>query len=249
MMQKLLFACLFVLFSAQANAITYANFALGGGYESVLIVSNKTEFPWAGTVWLNRGLGSTWAYQWAMNGQSLTGFSGMHFTLNPHQTYKMRFTGDATTRTAYCNIDSDSGYSDLSVTVSYFFEYRNGVGALVDSTGDGESAWGDEFTFPVEYGSSINTGLAWCPSYRLSTSKFSMYAYLYNSDGSLFDSKPVTFEGHKSQFINELFALPSSFVGSVIIRAQGYMYLMVVRIEFTDTGFEYTSTPADTYMP
>jgi len=50
----LLFA-VFVLFAIPASAQTFAQLAMGGGYEPTLTIINKTDLPWRGTIYLYRG--------------------------------------------------------------------------------------------------------------------------------------------------------------------------------------------------
>ena len=247
-MKRLLGITLVLLVSSPAIAANYAQFAIGGGYESLIYVTNKTGFPWAGTVWIHRGMNQPWQTAWNVNGQRLTGFTSFNFNLNAHESAKFRITGDATTRAGYCEIEGNSSSYDSDVAVSYFYEYRvNGV--LQDSIGDSESAWGDEFLVAVERSSLINTGFAWCPSSRYSTSTFPMVLTLYDATGAVHRTRNYTFSGHEAQFLHEIFpGLATDFRGHLLIECQGYMYLAVLRMEYTPTGFQFTSTPADDYI-
>jgi hypothetical protein len=98
----------------------------------------------------------------------------------------------------------------------------------------------------------IDTGIAWCPSSRSSdiSDQFQILLTLFDQNGVAVRTKPVTFTGHRAQFISQLFAdLTATFVGHLNIKSQDYMYLEVLRMETTDTGFQLTSTPAVDYIP
>jgi hypothetical protein len=231
-------------------ATTFAQLALGAGYEAVLMVSNKTAFQWKGSIDVYSEYGKLWQGSWAVNGQSMTGLQSGTFTLQPKATSKFRITGDTITRTGYLEVEGDSSYSTLDVAVSYFYEYRiNGV--LQDTVGSPESAWDKSFELNVEKSPTVDTGIAWCPTYHFSTPTFLINLSLYDSTGALTRSKQVAFIGHDAQFISELFPdLPTSFLGHLRIDSQDYIYLEVLRMERTSgSGFQLTSTPADNYVP
>lgn len=238
----------FVLLPSSAHAITYAQFAIGGGYESVILVSNKTGFPWNGRIYVMRDYNQRWQGQWAINGQNFSGMDAANFSLNPHASGKYRITGDSVTRSGDLEIDGEVGFSTLDIAVSYFYEVRSN-GVLMDTVGDSPSAWGDGFALAVEKTATVNTGLAWCPSWRFSSNVFLLNLTLYDQDGNVARQKSVTFNGHAAQFIDQIFIdLPASFRGYLRIDAQDYIYLTVLRMESTPTGWQFTSTPADDYV-
>lgn len=249
-MRHLLAAITLMLVSpALLSATTFAQLALGGGYEAVLIITNKTAFQWSGTIWVSRGYNQLWEGRWAINGQDFTGKSGATLTLVPHGSMKLRFTGDGTTRSGYLEIDSDVSYSDLDIAYSYFYEFRSG-GRLQDTIGSPESAWDKKFVMAVEKSPVVDTGLAWCQSNRFTSSQFPINLTLYDEAGNIFRQRSVTFTGHQAQFVTQIFTdLPAAFVGHLKIESQDYMYLTVLRMEQTSGGFQLTSTPPDDYVP
>ena len=249
-MQRLLLACVFVLvFPIASHATRFAQLALGGGYESVLLISNKTSLAWSGTIWVRRGYNQTWEGRWAMNGQDFTGREGVKVAIPPKGMVKLRLTGDSTTRAGYLEVTSDFSYSDLDVAISYFYEVRVG-GSLQDTTGSPESAWGRRFFFAVERSSAIDTGIAWCPSSPYTSGSFQINLTLYDQNGTIARQNSYMFIGHEAQFITQLFTdLPSSFAGHLEIDAHDYLYVEVLRLEKNPAGFQLTSTPADNYGP
>ena len=249
-MRRLLIAfAIAALFPITSQATTFAQLALGGGYETVLLITNKTIFYWRGTIWVSRAYNQKWEGTWAVNGQDHTGKESVKIDVAPRGLLKLRFTGDGTTRAGYLEIDADSTYSELNVAVSYFYEFRK-AGELQDTIGSPESALGKKFVFAVEKTDAIDTGFAWCPSSRYNSTPFRIDLLLYDQNGSIPRLKTVTFTGHQAQFVTEVFTdLPSTFVGYLVIESQNDLYLEVLRIEKTPTGFQLTSTPADNYVP
>jgi hypothetical protein len=231
-----------------SHAITFAQLALGGGYEAVILVTNKTNMDWQGKIWISQGYNQQWQGPLFVNGQDFTGFDGATLLMDPHETIKIRITGGNTTRSGYLEIDSDSNFVEY-LAVSYFYEFRVG-GNLLDTTGSPESSHGTRFIVAVEKSSNIDTGIAWCPSSRSSSSPFLIILTLYDKFGNVARTKPVTFNGHEAQFLSEIFPdLPSDFVGQLKVEPLADMYLEVLRVEYTSSGFQLTSTPADSYIP
>jgi len=249
-MQRLLLACVFMfLLPVASQAITFAQLALGGGYEAVLLITNKTNFAWSGSIWVSRGFSQGWDAPWAVNGEDLTGRDGTTVTIPPKGLVKLRLTGDSVTRAGYLEVKSDLSYSDLDIAVSYFYEYRI-AGVLKDTVGSPESPAGRRFVFAVERSSAIDTGVAWCPFSRIDLTPFQINLTLYDQDGNIARQRSYDFIGHQAQFLTQLFTdLPSSFVGHLAIESLAYFYVEVLRLESTPTGFQLTSTPADDHVP
>jgi len=250
-MHRLLLALVSLLiFPILSHAAMFAQLALGGGYEAVLLISNKTNSAWNGTAWIMQGNNETWQGQWAVNGQNFTGMGGVPIALPAKGMVKLRLTGDNTTRAGYLEVRSAVGFRDVEVAISYFYEVRV-KGVLQDTTGSPPSAYGNRFFFAVEKTSSIDTGIAWCPSPPYISEPFPLYLTLYDLDGRVVRQRTYMFMGHEAQFISQLFTdLPSSFTGHLEIEAlEDYLYVEVLRMERTPTGFQLTSTPADSYSP
>jgi hypothetical protein len=249
-MKRLILAlALMLVFPIASHATIFAQLALGGGYEAVLLISNKTNYAWTGTVWVMRGYNEEWEGQWAVNGQSFTGMGGVPVALPPKGMVKLRLTGDSTTRAGYLEVSAGAGSRDVGVAISYFYEVRV-KGVLQDTTGSPASAYGRRFFFAVERSSAIDTGIAWCPSPPYISNLFPMNLTLYDQNGAVARQRSYMFMGHEAQFISQLFTdLPSSFVGHLEIDSQDYIYLEVLRMEMNPSGFQLTSTPADNYSP
>ncbi|MDA2929698.1 hypothetical protein MYX84_07095 [Acidobacteria bacterium AH-259-O06] len=229
----------------QASAITYPQLALGGGYKCILLVSNKKDFKWEGAIFLREGNDLAWSGNWSANGRDLTGFSSFSFTLPGKGSRKFILEGDSQLRAGYLELRGQSGFSTSDVVVSFFYNFIL-EGELVDSTGVLPASPDDEFVFPVEKDVKVNTGLAWVawlPS--IFTSPFEIAFTLYDSEGNLVQKKSLEYQGHSALFFDEVFDnVPDSFRGMIIMQSQEWMYLTVLRLEFTSTGFQLTSVPA-----
>lgn len=237
----------FFVFASQAHAITFAQLALGGGYEATLIVTNKTSFAWAGSLRVRRGMNERWIGSWTVNGQSYTGTDGANLTIGPKGTFKIVLRGDATTRTGYLELNSTGSSSTLDIAVAYFYNFYSS-GILTNTTGSPESKWDKKFIFTVERSAGVDTGFAWSP--RITTSAFQVKLTLIDANGNQVASKTVDFTGQKAEFISQTFpTMPANFLGHVLVESQSYICLEVLRMETTPTGFLFTSTPADDYVP
>ena len=227
----------------------FSQLALGGGYEAVLLISNKTNSAWNGTVWLSRGFNESWQGQWAVNGKNFTGTSSIPVTLPAKGMVKLRITGDSTTRAGYLDVAPGIGSDMVDVAISYFYEVRAG-GVLKDTTGSSPSAFGLRFFFAVERSSTVDTGIAWSPTPPYISTQFPIYLTLYDQNGVVARQNVYMFFGHEAQFISQLFPnLPSTFTGHLEMESEDYIYVEVLRMETTPAGFQLTSTPADSFPP
>lgn len=79
----------FFLISAQMSyAITYAQFALGGGYECLIFITNKTGSDWKGTIYISQRYNQMWEGRLAVNGEDLTGQVSGRISLDPNESAK-----------------------------------------------------------------------------------------------------------------------------------------------------------------
>ncbi|MBI4446233.1 MAG: hypothetical protein HY645_10030 [Acidobacteria bacterium] len=241
---KLLCLGLLAALSASAQATTYSQLALGGGYECVLIISNETTSKWQGAATLRRGNDLPWSTSWALNGKDATGSTVFDITLDPTATAKFVLRGDATARAGYLVILGKTGFSAVDITVSFFYNLINSSGALLDSTGVPAGTAATQFSFPVEKTTIVNTGFAYASAGV--TKSFPIYAVLFDARGLPTAQKSWTYQGHLAQFFTELFAdIPDGFMGVVQLVSEQNIFLTVLRLEFTAGGFQLTSVPAD----
>lgn len=78
----------FFLWVQMSYAITYAQFALGGGYECLIFISNKTGSDWKGTIYVSQRFNEMWEGRLAVNGEDLTGQVSGRISLDPNESAK-----------------------------------------------------------------------------------------------------------------------------------------------------------------
>jgi hypothetical protein len=242
--QKLILVLVAIGICASAHAKTYPQLALGGGYEIVLLVSNTKSDEWRGKIALFTGLEQAWPTPWSANDMPMAQ-PELPFQVAGNSSLKIVLRGDATARAGYLRMTPGQGSVDDDLTVSFFYNYVV-EGALVDSIGVQQSTASTVFLFNVEKTSTVNTGLAWAPD--ADTSTFDIKLTLFRQDGSSLPPVIQTFEGHKAQFFDDqsLFpSVPNGFSGYVLLEVESQVHFVVLRLEFTEGGFQLTSVPAD----
>lgn len=121
-------------FGATARVVTFPQLALGGGYQCVFIVSNKTSSAWQGTATLRQGNERAWSTVWTLNGADRSGSAAFDISLDPSATAKFVLTGDTEGRAGYLVVAGRSGFSTADVALAFFYNFVD-AGRLVDSTG------------------------------------------------------------------------------------------------------------------
>lgn len=245
-MKRFIAALILLFIPASAFAITFPQFAIGGGYECLMLISNKTSFPWTGDIYIFSGNDQLWPSSWYVNGVNFTGERGVSLEIPRNASVKLRFTGDSQTRTGYLEIYGTGSSSSYGVSIAYFYQFILGDD-IITSTGSPPAEPSYVFYVPVEKTSLIDTGLAWSP--YSSTSNFPIRLTLYNSEGDPIGIFNDIYKGHESKLISEWFDIPNGVRGHLRIEAWEPIYLEALRIDGTDNGFLLTSTPPDGYTP
>jgi hypothetical protein len=236
-----LFCFVVSLLGARADAITFAQLALGEGYECVLIVSNSADSDCEVAFKIRQGNGDLWSGEVFVNGMNVSGTTFFGATLAAQGSRKLTLTGDDTLRVGYLEL-VESGHCQIDkIAVSFFYNlFQNGI--LLDSTATRPAALDTQFVLPVERSVAVNTGLAWAPG--SSTDPFDIEVRLFDAEGAEVGSETISFEGHLARFFTEIFNdVPESFVGSVRIQSEQAIHLDGLRLEFTNSGFQLTSVP------
>ena len=230
-------------FSFSSTRLTWAQLALGDGYECTLLLSNKRDTEWSGRLHLRQGNNEEWSGAWSLDGQDHTGSDEIAVTIAPRSTVKMCLAGDSSVRSGYLELTAGGAFSVYDVASSYFYRYLAG-GRLQESVGSAATPSGRAFWFPVEKTATTNTGLAWAPDSV--TAPFSITLSLYDGSGSQIWLKTLTYSGHEARFFSELFEnIPDGFLGRVRIESEQNIHLEVLRLEQTDSGFQLTTIPPD----
>jgi hypothetical protein len=226
--------------------------AIGGGYQAVILISNKTGSDWTGQFFPKQGFERPWAGTWQVNGQDYTGQTFFNVGLHAFGTAKFVLTGDDSlpVQTGYLFFWGSGNSSAADVSVAYFYQFFQN-GKLVMSAGTTEGGVHSTYSFPVEYSSAVvNTGIAWAPEIDTTPSKpFNITATLYLTNQSgvaqLYGVKTLSFSGHAAQFITDIFPELSGtgFKGYAVLTADYNVCLEVLRVDSIDNGFLLTSTP------
>ena len=240
-----LFALL--LMPLMVHAATFAQLALGGGWEATLIVTNKTNSLWSGKIHARQGNDQRWNGAWSINSQDFTGADYMAFDLYARQTRKFILRGDSIMRNGYLKVEGNAGFPTSNIAMSYVCQLFEG-GRVVNTTGVGESKTGDRFVFPVEIGPAVQTGYAISP--HVVSSPFPIRLTLYDNSGYIYGSALMTFYGQFAEFIYQRFpGVGNNFVGYALVEAQGIIGLEVSRMEYGVGWALFTATPPDNDVP
>ena len=256
-MRKLLLIPVLILsFEILAEATTWPQLVLGGGYQAVILVSNKRSTDFNGQFYAKQGHEQAWAGTLRVNGQNYTGQGYFYVTVPAYTTIKLVLTGDDAVQpqTGYLFMWGTGGSLASDVGVSYFYEYYVN-GKLAMSNGSIAGASHTTFYLPLEHSGTasagVNTGLAWAPDVTLTPNQFNITATLFLNDktgvGQLYASKTLAYSGHAAQYITDIFPELSGtdFKGFLKLDAGYTFFLEVLRIDTSDTGFLLTSTPPD----
>ncbi len=220
--------------------LTWPQLALGGGYECTMLISNKSDAAWSGRVFLKEGNNEQWSGPWRFNGQEGTGTGGFNVSLAPKGTIRLKLSGDFDTRSGYLQMRGSEPSSVVDLAVSYFYTYLVNE-RLMESVGSSAGDPGRSFSFPVEKTASASTGFAWAPDSV--TAPFPIVLTLYDANGHEVDKKTATYAGHQASFFDQVFSsVPLGYLGRIQIDSQELIYLEVLRLDQTETGFQLTST-------
>ncbi len=231
--------------SLDSPPLTIPQLALGGGYQCVVQVNNKTGGTWLGTARLRKGNDLAWDTPWTLDGVSKTGSSEFDLSLNAAATKKFVLGGDASARAGYLEFKGDSGFDPADLLISFFYALSGQGGALMDSTGTPVLPPATHFGFNVEKrGAQVNTGFAFAP--YSAKGAFAILVALYDANGGLVNEKQLTFAGHYAKFFTETFSdiqLPNDFVGTIRLRSHSAIYLTSLRLDTPPGLVQLTSTP------
>jgi hypothetical protein len=231
------------VYGFSTSSWTWPQLSLGGGYECTILLSNKRDSDWVGHFNLVQGSNGTWAGPWALNGQDRTGSSTFTVSISPRSTVKLLLSGDSETRSGYLHMFADGASSVDDMAGSYFYRYLSN-GRLLESTGSAAAPAGKVFWFPVEKSATVNTGVAWAPGDV--TARFPIAVSLFDQGGNQVQQMALTFAGHEARFFSEIFNnVPDGFLGRMRIESGENIHLEVLRLEYTESGFQLTTIPPD----
>lgn len=237
-----------VITTALPLVSAYPHLALGGGYQGVLLISNKTNFPWEGEVLLRQGNHQNWTPPWSLDGQPMTGETKFAVALAPRASKEFIIDSDNTIHAGYLQVLSKTPAPSISTT--FFYNYLASVqqaSLLIDSTGTPAGTPGRRFWFPVRKTGRVNTGFAFTGTREMSG--FNVTMILFDAAGQERSRLSLPFEGHTARFFASEIGLfpdvPDGFTGSLLIESPEPLLLVVLRIETVGSSFQMTSIPPD----
>ncbi len=226
------------IFLSPLRSITFPQLALGGGFEVVLLISNRGRQNWTGTALLREGNDEPWSAPWTLEGESEAAESAFEIALTGDETQRFLLKGDVEAQAGYLSIVPDEGLPASGISVAFFYNFV-ASGGVTDSIGVIPGQPGTVFTFPVEKTAEADTGIAYVAS---SSNPFLVIMTLYDSAGTQLQQRFVTYAGHVAQFFGELFQnLSTGFVGKVRVESQERISLVVIRLQSTSTGVQLTT--------
>jgi len=227
-------------FTFPLNAVTYPQLALGGGYECILLVTNKLETTFDGSFALFKRNRELWDTPFLVNGKPNEDAS-IQYTLAPLGSTKFLLQSDSDLEIGYLVGYGSGENSGTDVTVSFFYQFvQNGV--LIDSVGVSASYSSLGNFFPVEKSAQVNSGFAW--GRELALDPFDITLTLYDSGGLAVQEKTIPFTGHMAKFITEVFDdIPDGFIGHVRIVSPINISVIALRYVQVGEGFQLTTTP------
>jgi len=231
--------------SVAAASANFPQMALGGGYEVVLLVSNKLDREFSGFLVLQQGNYASWEGAITVNGEPADP-DRIDVDLPARGATRLLIKGDDTLRAGFLTVWGTGENFGGDILVTFFYNLIQG-GKLVDSTGIPNSGSLTRTMFSVEKSMFANTGFAWARAFPGAAS-FDVTLKLYDEAGNEVRTKTLTYDGHLSKFFDEVFDnVPEEFVGQVRIEAPEGLLVTVLRIEYVDGSFQLTSTPATVY--
>lgn len=220
----------------------YAQLALGGGYECVIILTNKLSTEFNGGVNLRKGDGEAWDTPFRVNGQ-LASDTNVQVTLPPFGSVKLVLQGEPTAAIGYLVVYGSGANSGSDVAAAFFYNFYSG-GRLVDSIGVPAGTQSLQHMFAVEKSATVNTGFAWAPPWT-PIAPFEITVTLYDAAGNQVQQKTVPFTGHQAKYFSEVFdGVPANFVGHVRVVSPKSIRMAVLRFETVGDLFQLTSTPS-----
>jgi hypothetical protein len=211
------------------DTLCFAQLAVGGGYEVVLLIENHSDSAWTGRAEpLNKGQ----SFEFLMT----------DIDLLPGETKKYVFTGGSSVLATGLELFGDTGNPTSVLSVAYFFNYFIG-GSLVDSTGAPKGQASKTFTLPVEETATVSTGIAIRRLPNMTESPITLK--LRDAEGVQIGEE--TKGSDFAEFVWQTFSgVPNEFIGSMTVESDTDFYMMVLRMEDQPGGgVQYTSCPPE----
>ncbi|RPJ63469.1 MAG: hypothetical protein EHM23_01780, partial [Acidobacteria bacterium] len=220
-------------------AVTYPHIAVGGGYETVLTITNPTEHRWNGRLACSQRDFQKFPVL-RINGVNIG--QSAEYEIKPSATVTFVITGDSTARSGFLKISTAGGPSETQLATSLYYRFRNSAGQVTDTVSTSSAKAARHWVFPVDRGAEADTGVA-CLTESSDYSPTDVTYTLLSADGAELQRVTKQQRGHLALMLGELFdTIPANFVGSVIVDSSGDTYLLVLRLESGGGTLQLTGT-------
>ncbi len=218
------------------SLILYPQLALGGGFNVILIITNRSGAPWQGRAELDGGAWPS-TREWILDGAVRTGQSGFDIDLSPNQTQQFVLSRTGNAVSGWLEIRPQPGSDAAALATAFFYNFLIDS-QLEDSTGVAPARTTPAVRFPVSRAARLNTGLA------IRRAGAPVTFSLYDEAGTQLQELTTPFDG--AVFFNELFfGVSDEFIGSVEVFCPQGFFIVVLRQELLPEGaFQLTAIPA-----
>jgi len=232
-----LLAVVLALVASGHAAIVYPQVALGGGYETVITVTNPTDEPWTGQLSFKRGADAEFPAVLKADGQTIGATS--QWTVGPRSTARYLVTAEADATSGYLLITTQSGPPESEMVTAVFFRLRDSAGTPMDLIGSYPAKPARKMIFPIDRSATSDTGIAFLtPGNSVNSILFT----LKNASGLKVQDVRLARSGQVALMASELFnQLPKTFLGSVTVESSEPLNLLVLRLEMSQ-GIQLTGT-------
>jgi len=231
-----------ILFAAKADpvlaVITYPQMGVGGGYETVVTITNPTTVDWAGRISCRQGTFSPFPISLKANGQYFSDYTP--WTVAAGRTLQVTITGDSTLRAGFLRIERVTGPADTDIATSVFYRLKDSAGISRELIASYPAKPSMSAVFAVEKGATQDTGIAFVVANPPDFSPNISFR-LINHEGVTVQKVERPYEGHTALMVGELFdQIPPQFLGSVVIDSPVELCVLVLRLEIIDGNIQLT---------
>ncbi|RPJ59324.1 MAG: hypothetical protein EHM23_14460 [Acidobacteria bacterium] len=235
---KLLAAGLTLIAQGHAAAITYPQVALGGGYETVITITNPNAETWTGQLSFKKGTGADFPAALKAEGQSIGATSG--WTIGPGDTARLVITAEGAATSGYLQITTQSGPPESELITAVFFRLRGSTGSAVDLVGSYAAKPARKAIFPIDRSSNSDTGIALL---NTTDAQNPVLFTLRDASGMKLQEVALADAGQVAMMASEIFdELPKTFLGSVTVESSEPVHLLVLRLEISQGLIQLTGT-------
>ncbi|RPJ59322.1 MAG: hypothetical protein EHM23_14450, partial [Acidobacteria bacterium] len=228
----------FVSCAAQAASIVYPQIVVGGGYETVLTITNSGSSTLILHPIVKQRAGESFPVK--ANGILIGDYE--NWTIPRGATFPYVLTGDEVARPGYLILEPVEGPGEEQIATSIFFRSVS-AGRVIDLVASYPAQAMKKAVFPVDRSAFADTGIALLPTDSpniLGPLRFT----LLDQAGAKVQEVELGYSGHTPLMVAEIFEqIPTPFLGSVVIECPRDFYLLVLRLEVAGDSIQLTGVP------